>query len=267
MADESNPKTNTEKDKSTNIKFEAVPPLTQLAETDESSPENMNQFISGKVKNQYENTGQKLQHFITTSNQKEQHIQRKMLKIQSKYSKINRKLKKLERTKERLMKGNDVKSQTEPSETEQNNNLSQSQESTRSPTGKDNSEKVPSIVDPGLWSCEVRIGPVDSGGEEYSEAQQETSQPGDKARLGESDLCDGLRVLVRLCGVLHPGRLTPILPPDIYGVKVDRERGDRPHVFSREELLSRVVSMSCRTERAVLVHHISRRIFAMTQSS
>ena len=164
-------------------------------------------------------------------------------KIQSKYSKINRKLKKLEKTKERLMKAKDFKSQTEPSETEQNNNLSQSQES-RSPTDKDNSEKVPTKVDPGLWSCEVRIAPVDSGGEEDSEAQQETGQPGDQARLGERDLCDGLRVLVRLCGVLHPGRLTPILPPDIYGVKVDRERGDRPHVFSREELLTRVVSMS-----------------------
>ena len=40
---------------------------------------------------------------------------------------------------------------------------------------------------------------------------------------------------------MYPGRVVSIVPPDIYGVIVDRERGNKPHVFSREDLLSRAV--------------------------
>jgi len=40
---------------------------------------------------------------------------------------------------------------------------------------------------------------------------------------------------------MHPGKLTDIVPPDIYGVIVDKERGNKPHVFSTEELLQRAV--------------------------
>ena len=34
--------------------------------------------------------------------------------------------------------------------------------------------------------------------------------------LTEDDLVDGLRVLLRLDGLFHPGRLISVLPPDIY---------------------------------------------------
>jgi len=59
--------------------------------------------------------------------------------------------------------------------------------------------------------------------------------------LNQSDLSENTRVLLRLEAVLHPGKLTCIVPPDIYGVLVDKERGNKPHVFSTEELLQRAV--------------------------
>ena len=41
--------------------------------------------------------------------------------------------------------------------------------------------------------------------------------------------------------IFHVGRLSVIVKPDIYGVVVDKERGNKPHVFSTEELLHRAV--------------------------
>jgi hypothetical protein len=55
--------------------------------------------------------------------------------------------------------------------------------------------------------------------------------------IKESDLDEGVRVLVKIDGHFHPGKILAISPPDIYGILVDRERGNRPHIFSREEVL------------------------------
>merc|ERR1712107_440447 len=59
--------------------------------------------------------------------------------------------------------------------------------------------------------------------------------------LTVSHLEDGLRVLLRLGGHFYTSRLTEISPPDIYGVVVDKERGNKPHILSREEVLERAV--------------------------
>ena len=59
--------------------------------------------------------------------------------------------------------------------------------------------------------------------------------------IKENDLVDGLRVLVKLEGHFHPGKIQAISPPDIYGVLVDKERGNKPHIFSREEVLQEAV--------------------------
>lgn len=59
--------------------------------------------------------------------------------------------------------------------------------------------------------------------------------------IKEKDLIDGLRVLVKLEGHFHPGKIQAISPPDIYGVLVDKERGNKPHIFSREEVLREAV--------------------------
>merc|ERR1712062_794795 len=76
-----------------------------------------------------------------------------------------------------------------------------------------------------------------------TDAVEDDSHNKEDARiyLDKDDLRDGMRVLVRLDSVMHPGRLTVIVQGDIYGVVVDKERGHKPHVFSREELLHRVV--------------------------
>jgi len=59
--------------------------------------------------------------------------------------------------------------------------------------------------------------------------------------LKPEDLIDGLRILKRIGCHFYPGRLTEISPPDIYGIVVDRERGNKPHIFSQEEVLNEAV--------------------------
>jgi hypothetical protein len=59
--------------------------------------------------------------------------------------------------------------------------------------------------------------------------------------LSEVDLIDGLRILVKLGCHFYPGRLTEISPPDIYGVIIDKERGNKPHIFSTEEIINDAV--------------------------
>nr|XP_032817107.1 trinucleotide repeat-containing gene 18 protein-like [Petromyzon marinus] len=41
--------------------------------------------------------------------------------------------------------------------------------------------------------------------------------------------------------LLHPGTVRAIQPPDIYGVVVDGERGNRPHVYPLEQLLQEAI--------------------------
>jgi len=67
-----------------------------------------------------------------------------------------------------------------------------------------------------------------------------TQQPVE-CTLTEADLVDGLRILKRVGAHFYPGRLTEISPPDVYGIVVDRERGNKPHIFSQEEVLTEAV--------------------------
>ena len=59
--------------------------------------------------------------------------------------------------------------------------------------------------------------------------------------LTAADLLDGLRVLVRFGSQFLPGRLSEVSPPDIYGVIIDKQRGNKPYIFSREEILEDAV--------------------------
>ena len=65
--------------------------------------------------------------------------------------------------------------------------------------------------------------------------------PLEDATLDENSLKDGLRVLSRIDGHFYPGRLNCIKPPDIYGILLDNERGFRPHIYAREELLKSTI--------------------------
>ena len=59
--------------------------------------------------------------------------------------------------------------------------------------------------------------------------------------MSEVDLIDGLRILVKLGCHFYPGGLTEISPPDIYGIIIDKERGNKPHIFSTEEIIKDAV--------------------------
>jgi len=44
-------------------------------------------------------------------------------------------------------------------------------------------------------------------------------------------------------GLFYAGTLSAIQAPDVYGITLDGERGNRPHIYSREEILQDAVSV------------------------
>lgn len=42
--------------------------------------------------------------------------------------------------------------------------------------------------------------------------------------------------------LFYAGHINAIRAPDVYGITIDRERGNRPHIYSREEILQEAVS-------------------------
>lgn len=52
------------------------------------------------------------------------------------------------------------------------------------------------------------------------------------------------RVLTAMGGLFYAGSLSAVQPPDVYSVTLDGERGNRPHIMSREEILRDAVSIS-----------------------
>lgn len=77
------------------------------------------------------------------------------------------------------------------------------------------------------------------------------------------DLLDNLsstskqRVLTAMGGLFYAGSLSAVQPPDVYSVTLDGERGNRPHIMSREEILRDAVSVF-----DLLRHHHHLRIFS-----
>eukprot|EP00106_Octopus_bimaculoides_P001165 XP_014768607.1 PREDICTED: serine-rich adhesin for platelets-like [Octopus bimaculoides] len=59
--------------------------------------------------------------------------------------------------------------------------------------------------------------------------------------IEKEDLKDGLRVLLFRDGLFYEGEVKAIRPPDVYGVVIDNERGNRPHIYSQEEILKDAV--------------------------
>ena len=68
------------------------------------------------------------------------------------------------------------------------------------------------------------------------------SPPSGGCTLTEADLVEGLRLLLRVGSHFYAGRLTEISAPDIYGIIIDKERGNKPHIFSRQEIIRDAVS-------------------------
>lgn len=53
---------------------------------------------------------------------------------------------------------------------------------------------------------------------------------------------DKLRVLTAMGGLFYAGQLNALEPPDVYSITLDGERGNKPHIMSREEILRDAVS-------------------------
>lgn len=58
---------------------------------------------------------------------------------------------------------------------------------------------------------------------------------------------DQMRVLTAMGGLFYAGRLSAIQAPDIYAITLDGERGNRPHIHSREEILQDAIVEVCPT--------------------
>lgn len=79
--------------------------------------------------------------------------------------------------------------------------------------------------------------------------QRRISEPKHKCFLTDETL-DALtegkkqRVLTAMGGLFYAGCLTAIRPPDLYGVTLDGERGNKAHIMSREDILRDVVNIT-----------------------
>ena len=70
---------------------------------------------------------------------------------------------------------------------------------------------------------------------------QEDIEPLRSAQLQGGDLKDGLRMLILQEGKFWPARLNSTKLPDVYGVVIDRQRGNRPIILPRDDILKEAV--------------------------
>ena len=80
-----------------------------------------------------------------------------------------------------------------------------------------------------------------SGTSGNSQATGERLENLRSAQLKPSDLKDGLRLLMLQEGKFWPARLNSTKLPDVYGVVMDRQRGNRPIILPRDDILKEAV--------------------------
>lgn len=66
--------------------------------------------------------------------------------------------------------------------------------------------------------------------------------PISKCTLTEDKLDLSPRVLTAMGGLFYAGKLSAVTAPDVYAITLDGERGNKPHILSREETLRDAVS-------------------------
>lgn len=62
--------------------------------------------------------------------------------------------------------------------------------------------------------------------------------------LTEDKIDSAPRVLTAMGGLFYAGKLSAVTAPDVYAITLDGERGNKPHILSREETLRDAVSKS-----------------------
>ena len=106
----------------------------------------------------------------------------------------------------------------------------------KSKSSKSKSSKKERQASGGLTSANTQAG---GGQAATSEQRLDTLR---SAQLKPSDLKDGLRLLMLQEGKFWPARLNSTKLPDVYGVVMDRQRGNRPIILPRDDILKEAVS-------------------------
>ena len=57
----------------------------------------------------------------------------------------------------------------------------------------------------------------------------------------ETDLSDGLKLLILQEGRFWPARLNSTQLPDVYGIVMEKQRGNRPQILPRDDILKEAV--------------------------
>jgi len=160
-------------------------------------------------------------------------IKNKMAKLKKKYQKIRKKLRRLEET-DKLLICQNVKPNMQIPVTASGSNGAQTEDNICD-------DEIPKVERASYPMCNFeKVEKHEDDIKENGQAPKKETDIEDCC-LSNSDLKDGLRVLLEKEGVFHPGRLSCILPPDIYGVKIDKDRGHKPHLFPREEILKKAI--------------------------
>lgn len=83
-------------------------------------------------------------------------------------------------------------------------------------------------------------------GNETKETATEPAVPPpiSKCTLTEDKIDQSPRVLTAMGGLFYAGKLSAVTAPDVYAITLDGERGNKPHIMSREETLRDAVSYS-----------------------
>lgn len=68
-------------------------------------------------------------------------------------------------------------------------------------------------------------------------------QKATKCTLTEMSIDTSPRVLTAMGGLFYAGKLSAVTAPDVYAITLDGERGNKPHILSREETLRDAVSI------------------------
>ena len=105
----------------------------------------------------------------------------------------------------------------------------------KSKSSKSKSSKKERQASGGLTSANTQAG----GGQAATSDHLDTLR---SAQLKPSDLKDGLRLLMLQEGKFWPARLNSTKLPDVYGVVMDRQRGNRPIILPRDDILKEAVS-------------------------
>ncbi|XP_055643435.1 protein winged eye isoform X3 [Toxorhynchites rutilus septentrionalis] len=88
------------------------------------------------------------------------------------------------------------------------------------------------------------VAPMKHSKHKKSRSKERKRRNSEKKRIDQKCLLSSehlgkekTRVLTAMGGLFYAGCLSAVQPPDIYAVTLDGERGNRPHIMSREEVL------------------------------